>query len=88
MNTSTWTATGIVGLLVFVFQLWVFLKALKFPASAWQDAHVSRTLWLVLLVASFFVSACGLAITVIFWFGPMTKLNRQAQVGHIGFPGR
>ena len=84
---ATFASAGIIGLFVFVFQVWVLLKALSYPAHAWQDAHVSRGLWIGLLVLAFFLSVCGLFITLFFWLSTSTAIRRQMQIGRPGFPG-
>jgi hypothetical protein len=78
---------GAVGVLVFLLTLYALIDALRKPSRAYEQAGVSRTLWVVLLILSLFIP-CGVFVTMWWLISTGPRVHRQAQIGGIGFPGR
>ena len=75
------------GLLAFILWLWALINLLRRPAFAFEAAHISRALWLVLLIGSLF---CGLSwlVAIIYLFFVDPRVNNQSQIRRgPGFPG-
>jgi hypothetical protein len=77
----------LVWLIPLALTLYALVDAARKPMRAYEAAGVSKSLWVVLLAVSLIIP-CGMVL-VLWWListGP--KVNRQAQIGGIGFPGR
>jgi hypothetical protein len=77
----------LVWLIPLALTLYARVDAARKPMRAYEAAGVSKSLWVVLLAVSLIIP-CGMVL-VLWWListGP--KVNRQAQIGGIGFPGR
>ena len=77
---------GVVGFVFFVLWLWALIDVLRQPRYAFEAAHVSRTLWIVLIVGSLF---CGLSwlVALVYLVFPRGRIRAQTQLGRgPGFP--
>lgn len=87
-NTTINLSIGITGLLIFAFQLYVFVKAVGYPRRAYEEAGHSKTTWVVVLFVAFFLSACGLLLSMWFFISPSVDIKRVLRLGgRPGFPG-
>ena len=78
---------GVVWVVVFLLTLYALIDALRRPSRAYEQAGVSRTLWVILLIVSLFVP-CGVVVALWWLISTGPRVHRQAQIGGIGFPGR
>ena len=67
--------------------LYALVDAARKPMRAYEAARVSKTLWVVLLALSLIIP-CGIVLVLWWLFSTGPRVNRQAQIGGIGFPGR
>lgn len=87
MTSQQLALVGLVQFIVVLFTIWALIDLFRRPAWAFEAAHQSRTLWLVLLVLSLF---CTLGIFVVVWYllRVSSVVRNEQQLGHgPGFPG-
>jgi len=85
--SSTTAGLGFLGALTLIVDLWAIITAVKRPASAFEAADKSKTLWLVLILVGIFV--CNVSFFISLWYLFMVdpQVKRAQEFGDgIGFP--
>jgi hypothetical protein len=86
LSSTQVTLGGIAVFIALLFNLWALIDLLRRPSWAFEAAHVSRTLWILLLVLSWI---CGIGTLVSIWYLLIvsSKVRNQQQLGRgPGFP--
>jgi hypothetical protein len=87
LNATNASIGAIVLLTVFV-DLWAILSIIPRPASAFDAAGTSKTLWLVLIIGGIVVFNLGFFVSLWYLFIVDPKVRRMQRLGPgIGFPG-
>lgn len=87
MSGNTAFAIFMIDLFLLIFRVWALIACASRPRWAFEAAHKSKTLWVVVLFICLFIPFIGFLIAIWYLFSVDRRVRNQGQIGQIGFPG-